>query len=193
MAALPALTRQVEGSTPSGPTARRSEHASRITLHITTLLHTFRDRLAGRTLASEPRKTGSNPVPGTDSDSFARERRPRSLKTWRLMARRARASVLFEFELARSSRRPDRPCATSLVFQRSRMVRQPAVNRVFEGSIPSAGAFLPTREGHTRKTMLVRIQPRGPILETASAALDESRRKPNKCPPRLADWKAPRR
>lgn len=63
-----ALTQHVEGSTPSGPTSLGSDrHPSRASpQRIAKASHiTFRDRLAGRTLASEPRKTGSNPVPGT--------------------------------------------------------------------------------------------------------------------------------
>ncbi len=45
------------------------------------------------------------------------------------------------------------------------MVRQPAVNRSFEGSIPSAGAsFVHSRRPYTQTNMLVRIQSSPPTL-----------------------------
>ena len=49
---------------------------------------------------------------------------------------RERSDTLSRQQLARTRR---------ATFQRSRMVRQPAVNRSFEGSIPSAGASLRSR------------------------------------------------
>ena len=107
----------------------------------------LRDRLAGRTLASEPRKTGSNPVPGTARHlSRASMTVPRSLTTWRQGSSRTRALTASPFRLERDRTWRDGSSShvrVERIFQRSRMVRQPAVNRSFEGSIPSAGARRP--------------------------------------------------
>lgn len=83
-----------------------SRGASRLTADVCTL-HTsfvdpFRDRLAGRTLASEPRNAGSNPAPGT-----AAHRHQRATKTWR------GGGASLSDNLAPSKRRSRVRCASS--------------------------------------------------------------------------------
>ena len=108
LAAYPALTRDCEGSIPSGPTAAsRRKHVSRRSHGDVRLRHaSLRDRLAGRTLASEPRKTGSNPVPGTAWTLFTEARPPpngpRSMTTWRQGSTRTRVLTASPFRLERA-------------------------------------------------------------------------------------------
>ena len=107
---------------------------------------------SGRTLVSESRKTGSNPVPGTADVS----RRPSlSDNLAPKSSSRPCALTASSSRLERDRIRRDGSSTHGRdehTFQRSRMVRQPAVNRSFEGSIPSAGARSSARTGHTRTT-----------------------------------------
>ena len=135
---------------------KRTSSSSR---HLRTL-HIFRDRLAGRTLASEPRKTGSNPVPGTHSDSFARECRPRSLKTWRheYGSSRARPVLSRFFREHTAARAPRAGYSSEAEWSGNRLLTGSSKVRFLP-----LEPFSPFRRGHTRKNMLVRIQLRGPI------------------------------
>ena len=88
----------------------------------------LRDRLAGRTLVSESRNTGSTPVPGTKA-SHDLVRRPRSLKTWRTKARpRTRSTLLY------AARRAD--FSSEAEWSGSRLL-----SGHLGGSIPPAGAL----------------------------------------------------
>jgi hypothetical protein len=92
------------------------------------LLSTLRDRLAGRTLVSETRNAGSTPAPGT---------KPR-------MGNHARPTLSENLALTRLVR----TLRAGHSFQRSRMVRQPAVNRSsrrFDSSRWSSRPLLSTR------------------------------------------------
>lgn len=148
--AHPTLNRGGEGSTPSGPTAASKDAAT----GDVRLRHAAPapGSSSGRTLVSESRKTGSNPVPGTADVS----RRPSlSDNLAPKSSSRPCALTASSSRLGRDRIRRDGSSTHGRdehTFQRSRMVRQPAVNRSFEGSIPSAGARSSVRTGHTRTT-----------------------------------------
>lgn len=92
-------------------------HGRRVSRALERTAPSLRDRLAGRTLVSETRNAGSTPAPGT---------RPRTQPRARLMLSENLAP-LRPVRVPRSTLL--RATRTGRSFQRSRMVRQPAVNR----------------------------------------------------------------
>ncbi len=117
---------------PLGRATRRDRHARQ---------HTLRDRLAAGRWSLNPERQVRILCPDPSGCALAR---PCSLTILHVIrnARRAKRVPLEARFLV--TRAPDgRHLRHELTFQRSRMVRQPAVNRSSEGSNPSAGAFRP--------------------------------------------------
>lgn len=167
--AHPTLNRGGEGSIPSGPTAASSDAATatcaRLSDARTRALHARRPLLRARLAAGHWSLNPGRQVRILCPEPAALSRGPSLYDNLAPKARRVTCALTASSSrLERDRARRDGSSThgrDERTFQRSRMVRQPAVNRSFEGSIPSAGAPSSARRVHTRKTMLVRLQ-RGP-------------------------------